>query len=198
MQPKDSNVASWGLNVSKTASSTSTMPPRVGAQATRKPRRSAGAMLAKAEPSAYTENKLRASGPLITDSKMARSSTGRPNDPRMWSVGHANCAGASGARPGAGRSPTMLQNEAGLRRDTPKSLPSHVAAIPVMRLAAEPPDEPPAARSKLYGFLVAPNNGLKVLHPVANSGTFVFPMVIAPALRILAAVMSSWSGTWCL
>ena len=46
----------------------------------------------------------------------------------------------------------------------------------------------PAVRPKLYGFLVAPNNGLKVLHPVVNSGMFVFPMVIAPALRILATV----------
>src|SRR6185312_5680657 len=112
------------------------------------------------------------------------------------SVCQPSRSGRSGTRPGDGRSPTTLQNDAGLRNDPPMSLPSQVAAIPVARAAAAPPDEPPATRPGSYGLRVAPKSGLTLWLPVANSGTFVLPRVITPARRIRSTTIASAVGTF--
>ena len=44
-----------------------------------------------------------------------------------------------GTRPGDGRTPTTLQNAAGLRRLPPRSEPSASGSIPAARTTAAPP-----------------------------------------------------------
>ena len=53
-----------------------------------------------------------------------------------------------GTRPGDGRRPTTLQNEAGLRNEPPMSLPSASGAMPHASAAAAPPLDPPADRDR--------------------------------------------------
>jgi hypothetical protein len=76
------------------------------------------------------------------------------------------------------------------------SLPSASGHIPEASAAAAPPLLPPADLVSAYGLRVAPNTGLKVCEPAANSGTLDLPRVIAPAARIRATTSSSRSGTW--
>src|SRR2546423_14581736 len=66
--------------------------------------------------------------------------------PSTWRESHNHSAGYGGTGPTDGRSPTTPQNEAGMRREPPRSVPSARAIIPVTRPAAPPPVEPPAVR----------------------------------------------------
>src|SRR5262245_66389300 len=91
--------------------------------------------------------------------------------------------GCVGTRPADGRRPTSPQNEAGMRSDPPRSVPSASAIIPVASAAAPPPVDPPALFDGSHGFSVRPNTALKVLAPAANSGQFVLPTITAPAAR---------------
>src|SRR5689334_3989324 len=101
--------------------------------------------------------------------------------PSTWSVSHNQSAGYVGTSPTDGRSPTTPQNEAGIRSDPPRSVPSASAIIPVARPTAPPPVEPPALFDGSHGFLVRPNTSFQVFPPAANSGVLVFPMITAPA-----------------
>src|SRR5690606_18455771 len=139
---------------------------------------------------------LRGSGPASTDSSRAASATVRAIGPCTPSVAHGTWLGWLGTRPGAGRSPTTLQNDAGLRSEPPMSLPSAIGCRPVASAAAAPPLLPPAVRVGSYGLRVAPKIGLNVWEPAANSGTLVLPIVIAPAARMRSTTRSSTSGTW--
>src|SRR5258707_12597290 len=85
--------------------------------------------------------------------------------------------------PGDGRNPTMPQYAAGLRRDPPVSEPVQTGSRSVARLAAEPPDEPPAVSVVLNGLPVAPHTGLRLLEPAPNSGTLDLTTITAPAAR---------------
>ena len=109
---------------------------------------------------------------------------------------HALVLGQAGTRPTLGRSPTTLQNDAGLRSDPPMSDPSASGTIPAARAAAAPPLDPPAERLRSNGLRVVPKIGLKVCDPAAHSGTLVLPMTTAPAPRIRSAISSSRRGTW--
>ena len=66
----------------------------------------------------------RGSAPASTDSPSATSSTVRPIGPCTDSCDQPMAVGCEGTRPGVGRSPTTLQNAAGLRSEPPMSLPS--------------------------------------------------------------------------
>src|SRR2546421_1234615 len=137
----------------------------------------------------------RGSGPAIVDSSSAASPTVRAIGPCTPSGDHGVRVGQVGTRPGVGRSPTTLQNDAGLRSEPPRSLPSASTHIPVASAAAAPPLLPPADLSSAYGLRVAPNTGLNVCEPAPNSGTLDLPRVIAPAARIRATASSSRAGT---
>ena len=52
-------------------------------------------------------------------------------------------ADSLGTRPGAGRSPTTLQNAGGLRSEPPVSLPSAIGSIRAATAVAAPPLLPP-------------------------------------------------------
>jgi hypothetical protein len=95
-----------------------------------------------------------------------------------------------------GRSPTTLQNDAGLRSDPPMSLPSASGSIPAASAAAAPPLEPPADRSRSYGLRVVPKIGLKVCEPAAHSGTLDLPTSTAPADLTRSTTRLSKSETW--
>src|SRR2546423_11687485 len=71
--------------------------------------------------------------------------------PSTWRESHNHSAGYGGTGPTDGRSPTTPQNEAGMRREPPRSVPSARAIIPVTRPAAPPPVEPPAVRGGAHG-----------------------------------------------
>src|SRR5699024_10134898 len=134
------------------------------------------------------------SGPAITDSSSARSLTLRAIGPCTLIRSHGLVNGHVGPRPGAGRSPTMLQNEAGVRSQPPKSLASASGTMPLATAAEDPPLEPPAERVVSYGLSVVPKTGLKVCEPAANSGTLVLPTMTAPAERTRSTISSSRGG----
>ena len=96
--------------------------------------------------------------------------------------------------PGEGRSPTTLQNAGGLRSDPPASLPSAIGSIRAATATAAPPLLPPHVFVRSYGFRVAPNTVLKVCDPAPNSGVFVLPTVMAPAVRIRVTMSASRVG----
>src|ERR671917_2686851 len=193
--PSSSNTRTLSARTVVIAGSTRTRPPRSGAQATRSPSRRSGSGAANEVPGSPREMGTRRSGPAIADSTSATSATVRPIGPCTDSCDHPIAAGQVGTRPGVGRSPTTLQNAAGLRSDPPKSLPSATGTNPAASAAAAPPLEPPADSPCRYGLCVTPKIGLNVCEPAANSGTFVLPIRTVPAARSRATTSSSSSGT---
>ena len=137
----------------------------------------------KRVPGSSSEIGFRESGPAIADSNSAASATLRPMGPVTLMLPQACAAGYDGTRPAVGRSPTTLQNEAGLRREPPRSLPSAIGTRRAANAAAAPPLDPPGVFDVSYGLRVAPNRVLNVCEPAPNSGVFVFPITIAPAAR---------------
>ncbi len=75
------------------------------------------------------------------------------------------------------------------------SLPSARGSIPQASATAAPPLLPPQVLVVSYGFMVAPNTGLKVCDPAPNSGVFVLPTKMAPACLIRSTSSASSAGT---
>ncbi len=126
----------------------------------------------------------------------ATSETVRPIGPADESTVHGVTVGHDGTRPGDGRMPTTLQNDAGLRNEPPVSLPSAIGTMHVASATAAPPLDPPQVFDGSYGLRVAPNTRLNVCDPAPNSGVFVLPIVIAPAARMRSTTSESSVGTW--
>ena len=104
----------------------------------------------------------RSSGPWLTARKRRASSTVRASGPRCWIVSNWVGRKSSGIRPKLGFSPTMPDQEAGIRTEPPMSLPSARGTQPDATAAAEPPEEPPGDRVGSHGFRVTPHRGLSV------------------------------------
>jgi len=115
--------------------------------------------------------------------------------PVTWSVSQSQSDGQVGTRPAEGRRPTRPQNEAGIRSEPPRSVPSARAIMPLASAAAPPPVEPPAERDGFHGLRVQPKTSLKVLPPAANSGQLVLPRITAPASRSRRTTRASSRGT---
>src|SRR5690606_36024514 len=124
------------------------------------------------------------SNPAIADMNSARSATVRAIGPGTERVNQAAVAERDGTRPGVGRSPVTLQNEAGLRSEPPMSEPSASGTMRQASAAAAPPLLPPALFDRSYGLRVAPNTSFTVWEPVPNSGVLVLPIVMPPAALI--------------
>ncbi len=122
-------------------------------------------------------------GPATACSISATSSAVRAIGPVTCSVSQTQSVGCVGTRPTDGRRPTSPQNDAGMRSDPPRSVPSASAIIPLASAAAPPPVEPPALFDRSHGLRVRPNTSLNVLPPAANSGQLVLPRITAPAAR---------------
>ena len=56
----------------------------------------------------------------------------------------------------------MPQKLAGMRTEPPMSDPSANGTQPLATAAPDPPDEPPAVRSRFHGLRVMPQSGLSV------------------------------------
>ena len=56
-----------------------------------------------------------------------------------------------------------------------------MGTMPAATAAAEPPEDPPGARSGSQGLRVGPWIECSVEEPIANSSMFVTPIEIAPA-----------------
>src|SRR5690606_10268468 len=93
-----------------------------------------------------------------------------------------------------GLNPITLLNAAGFLNDPIMSPPSATGNMRVPRAHAAPPRLPPAVREGSYALPVVPNTGLYGWEPRPNSGVLVFPMKMAPWLRIFVAMAPSWSA----
>src|SRR5688500_645638 len=147
----------------------------------RKPRTTPSAACSNAAPGSSSEIGTLSSGPAVTESIRAMSRTVRAIGPTTRKDSEVQFDGYIGTRPGDGRQPTTPQTLAGIRRDPPRSPPFANGVRPQARATAEPPDDPPADRSRFQGLRVAPNRTFRVFGPAANSGVFVLPRTIAPA-----------------
>ena len=127
------------------------------------------------------------SGPARTENSKLVSATVFAIGPAVTRRPYQAKPRLKGVRPIEGRRPTTLQKLAGLRSDPPMSLPSARGSISVASATAAPPLLPPAVLVGSYGFKVAPNTALKVFEPKPNSGMLLWPIKIAPALRMRAA-----------
>jgi hypothetical protein len=55
--------------------------------------------------------------------------------------------------------------------------------MPAAHAEPAPPDEPPGEARSSHGLKVRPRSGLSVVARIENSGVFVRPITMAPALR---------------
>src|SRR5438309_11315409 len=78
----------------------------------------------------------------------------------------------------------------------PESLPIPIGEPPAAMIAASPLLLPPGERLTSYGLRVPPWSGFQLSVPTPPGGQFVLPIRIAPARRIVATSVSSWSGTF--
>src|SRR5437773_98769 len=89
----------------------------------------------------------------------------------------------------------MPQKDAGWRIDPPVSEPSAAGAIRAATAAADPPLDPPGARSSAHGLRVGPKAEFSVDEPIANSSQLVLPTTIAPARSRRVTTVASYGGT---
>src|SRR5437763_16469373 len=78
----------------------------------------------------------------------------------------------------------------------PESLPIPIGDPPAAMMAASPLLLPPGERLMSYGFRVPPWSGFQLSLPAPPGGQLVLPIRIAPAPRMRAITVGSWSGTW--
>src|SRR5690625_6429371 len=116
----------------------------------------------------------------------AASSTVRVIGPAC-ARGPNGLAGYIGTRPWDGLSPTIPQNEAGMRMLPPPSVPTAHGPIPAATAAPAPPDEPPAVRDGSTALRLMPVSGLSVTAFQAISGVVVLPTKTMPSARSRAA-----------
>src|SRR2546430_7359352 len=109
-------------------------------------------------------------GPHTACSIKAASAAVRATGPVTWSVSHGQSLGHVGTSPTDGRSPTTPQNEAGVRSEPPRAVPSASATIPAAGAAHPPPPEPPALNARAPGLRVGPNTPLKGVPPPPDPG----------------------------
>ena len=140
-------AASWARRGSSTAvtSDSTGRSIRRRLHATRIPARPAGTTGSSASGGASTDSGSRASRPASGAEQRAphrRPCARSGRRPRARPTGRT-ASSAAGIRPGDGRRPTTLQNDAGLRMLDARSDPSANGSIPVATATAAPPLLPP-------------------------------------------------------
>src|SRR5579872_2640054 len=78
--------------------------------------------------------------------------------------------------------------------EPPPSVPIAAGTRPAATPATAPPEEPPGVSRLSHGLRVTPKRSFFVYPSSVNSGTFVFPIITAPAARNRATGSSSRSG----
>src|SRR3989338_1146304 len=120
--------------------------------------------------------------PAMTSSSSAASSTvcvigpGQSHDDPIAIMPYLE------TRPYVGFNPTTPHHAAGKRIEPAVSVPIAAGARPAATAAADPPDDPPGTRSRLYGLLVGPKSDASVDEPCAHASRFVLPRKDAPAV----------------
>src|SRR5919204_4957984 len=76
----------------------------------------------------------------------------------------------------------------------PESLPRPSGEPPAAMIAASPLLVTPGERLMSYGFRVAPRAGVQPSSSDPLGGQLVLPIRIAPARRMRATTVASWSG----
>ena len=84
----------------------------------------------------------------------------------------------------------MPQNAAGCRIDPPVSEPSASGVRPAATATADPPLDPPGARSVSQGLRDGPNAEFSVDEPMPNSSQMVLPTITAPARSSLSTTVA--------
>src|SRR3989449_9135161 len=92
----------------------------------------------------------------------AASAAVRATGPVTWSVSQGQSLGYVGTSPTDGRSPTTPQNEAGMRSEPPRAVPSASAVLPVAGAAHPPPLGAPPPHRGPPGLRVRPNTLFEV------------------------------------
>jgi len=111
------------------------------------------------------------------------SATLRVSTPLTDRPCHTRERGAIDTRPRWGFRPNSPHQAAGMRIEPAPSEPSAAPTRPAATAAALPPLDPPGARWRSQGLRVAPNVAVSVNGQSVSSGTFVLPMITAPASR---------------
>ena len=111
------------------------------------------------------------------------SATRRVSTPLTDMPCQARGRGASETRPRWGFSPTSPHHAAGMRIEPAPSEPSAAPTSPAATAAPLPPLEPPVVRCRSQGLRVTPKVAVSVNGHSVISGTFVLPMITAPASR---------------
>src|SRR5687767_10008539 len=140
MQPRSSKTRRLASTTRRISGSRG-IPPRPRHQATRTPLKSLPSGARKREGSSWIDSGLKTFGPEIALRNSATSATVRAIGPDTESGDHE--VDSLTTRPGDGRSPTTLQNAAGLRSEPPVSLPSAIGNIRAATALAAPPLLPP-------------------------------------------------------
>src|SRR5947209_19378949 len=100
----------------------------------------------------------------------ALSLTVRASAPYTLKPSQSASRGCEETRPRLDFIPTMPQQAAGIRIEPPPSDPVAAGTIPAATAAAEPPEEPPAVRSRCQGLRVMPLASLAVHGKIISSG----------------------------
>src|SRR5262245_49049311 len=117
----------------------------------------------------------------MTSSSFARSVTVRAIGPSVpLTDGQPAYMPVRLTRPAVGRMPETPFQVEGRRIDANPSWPTATVQKFADTLAPEPPEEPPAVRSRSYGFFVEPNND-PCVSPPPSSPRVDFAKIIAPA-----------------
>src|SRR2546429_6603833 len=83
-----------------------------------------------------------------------------------------------------------------MRMLPPESLPSPSGEPAAAMIDASPLLLPPGVRLTSYGLRVPPWMEFQLSPPVPPGGQLVLPIRMAPARRMRAMTVASWSGTW--
>src|SRR6267378_1818053 len=132
--------------------------------------------------------------PTSTSNSLARSVTVRaigPSEPLI--SGQPSYMPLRLTRPAVGLIPTTEFQVDGRRIDAKPSSPTATVAKFAARPAPGPPDDPPAVRSRPYGFRVNPKRDPNV-SPPPSSPRVPLAKMIAPAFLSFSVTKASLSG----
>ena len=87
--------------------------------------------------------------------------------------------------------PTTPQNPAGLRIESPVSLPKANGTTPLPTSAALPPDDPPAILDESHGLYTGPVRADLLVPPIANSSILDLPIKLTPSLYNFSTTAAS-------
>ena len=205
--PSPANTRAAASTAATILGSIGSAPPKSAPSAMRSVPGSGTRTARTSSPASASDTGTRGSGPAMTDSSSATSSTLRPIGPSTprschgLSVGHGSAPARARPQPDhVAERRRVAQRTADVAAvgDRP---PSRWPARPRRRRCCRPPE-----RVGSYGLRVVPNTGLNVCEPAPNSGVFVLPSAIAPAARSRAMTARrrpargrrrSASPSWC-